>query len=240
MKINRMQLGEALLAVTLEQFKNVTPEAEIQHTFSPVFQEQIQNISRKSESVIWRIWQAPVKRAILVTILIMIMLVTVACATPAIRNAIIDFFFVEDKTAYGIAFDSNMAANAPGMIENVYLPDLELEGYTLVLEEWDESKVECIWKKEQGEYIHYRQSPIRPNSTADTWIGINAEDTKRTTKNINSYFVEIISNEAKHQYVAVWTDNQYIYRLDISAFSSNQELILQAIMDSLVEVETII
>ena len=92
LKINRVQLGEALLLVTLDQFQGIPAEAEIEHTFSQSFQEKNRSITRRSENVAWRFWQTPVKRAALIAILIMVMLVTVACATPAIRNAIINFF----------------------------------------------------------------------------------------------------------------------------------------------------
>ena len=239
MKINRIQLGEALLTMTLDQFQSVPAEAEIQRIFSRGFQEEIRSIAKKSESTAWRVWQTPVKRTILIAILIMVMLLTVACATPAIRNAIIDIFFIEDETAYGITFDPYEAVNTPHVIENVYLPSFEQEGYELRLKEYDDSRVECLWINDQDEYIHYWQSLIQRGVTDRTWGVMNAEATNRTTKNMNGHLVEIISNEAEQQYIAVWTDNRYIYKVDISVLGFDQETILKAIMDSLVEAETI-
>lgn len=239
MKINHIQMGEALLLVTLGEFRSVPSEAEIEHTFSQQFQAKIREITKKSENAAWRVWQTPVKRAVLIAVLIMVMLVTVACATPAIRKAIIDFIFVEDETAYGIVFDTSEVVNAPHTIENIYVPTLEQEGYTLVLKEYDKSGVQFTWINDRDEYIHYIQSVIQQDVLDLSWIGINAEDTNRTTKKTNGYLVEIISNEAEHQYVAVWTDNRYIYKVDMSIHGSNQETILRAIMESLVEVETI-
>ena len=239
MKINRIQLGEALVRVALYQLQSVPAEAEIDYTFSQRFQEKIRRITKKSEKAAWRVWQTPVKRTVLIAILITIMLVAVACATPAIRNAVIDFFFVEDETAYGIAFDTYDVANAPHTIENVYVPTLELEGYALVLKEYDDVGVEYTWINEQDEYINYRQSLIHQSATDSAWIGIDAEGAKRTTKNINGYLVQILSNELDFQYVAVWTDNRYIYKVDISVFDFDPEYILKAIMESLVDVDTI-
>ena len=239
MKINRHQLGEVLLKATLEEFQNIPAEAEIDHAFSKRFQAKIRSITRKSESAVWCIWQTPLKRAVLIAILVMIMLTTVACATPAIRNAIMAFFVVEDKTAYGITFDPYQAANAPHKFENFYIPTFSLEGYTLVLKECDDAGVDYGWVNGHNEYIYYRQSLIRQGSTADTWMGIDAEATNRTTKNINGYLVEIISNKENRQYVAVWTDNRYIYKADISVMGDNQETILKAMMNSITEVKTI-
>lgn len=239
MKINRIQMGEALLLVTLGEFRSVPSEAEIEYTFSQGFRAKIRGVTRKSENAAWRVWQTPVKRAVLIAVLIMVMLVTVACATPVIRNAIIDFFFIEDETAYGITFDPYQAASAPLTIENAYIPAFGSEGYTLFREECTHSSVVYLWKNKQGELVNYWQSVIHKDVTSGNWIGIDAEGTKRTTKNINSYLVEILTNQAEQQYVAVWTDNRYIYTVDISVLGSNQETILRAIMDSLVEVETI-
>ena len=49
----------------------------------------------------------------------------------------------------------------------------------------------------------------------------------------------LLSNELDFQYVAVWTDNRYIYKVDISVFDFDPEYILKAIMESLVDVDTI-
>lgn len=239
MKINGVQLGDALLMVTLNQFQSVPSEAEIEHTFSQNFQERIRSIIKKSKSAAWRAWQTPVKRAVLIAILIMVMLVTVACATPAIRNAIIDFFFVEGETAYGITFDQYQAANAPHVIENIYVPTFEPEGYILSFKECTGAKVEYLWENAHGEYINYRQSLVHESAANSTWIGIDAEGTKRVTRNINGYLVEIISNKADQQFVATWTDNCYFYLVNVSVTASNSDFILEAIINSLTEVKTI-
>lgn len=239
MKINRIQLEEALLKATLDQFQSVPCEAEIEHTFSLEFQERIRGLNKKSESIVWRVWQAPVKRVVLIAILLMVMLATVACAAPAIRNAIISFFFIEDETAYGITFDPYEAAHAPRMIEDVYVPAFEPVGYTLVHEESNDAGVEYLWINDQDEYIHYKQSLMRQSSAIDTWMGIDSDATNRTTKNIDGYLVEIISNKEDFQYIAVWTDNRYIYWVDISVMGDNQETILKEMMDSITEVKTI-
>lgn len=239
MRIDRTQLGDILLSITLDQFQTVPDEVEIDHKFSPSFQNNIRSISRKSEHITWRVWQAPVKRLILIAVLVTVMLAMIACSTPAIRDAIIDFFVVEENTNYGITFNPNGAVNAPSVIEEIYFPTFDPEGYALVCKKGNNSGVELMWINENDEYIHYWQSVIHKNATISTWIGINAEEASRTTKNINGYSVEIINGEADHQYVATWTDNRYIYVVDISVIDSDPEPIVEAIMNSLTEVETI-
>ncbi len=239
MKIDGTQLGEVLLKITLDQFQRVPDEMEIDHKFSPSFQNNIRGISKKSEHITWRIWQAPVKRLILVAVLITVTLALIACATPAIRDAIIDFFIVEEEINYEVTFNPDEATNAPDVIEDFYIPTFDPGEYTLVYKKGNKAGAELTWKNENDEYINYRQSVIHKNATSSTWFGINAEGTSRTTKIINGYLVEIITGEAEHQYIAVWTDNRYIYSVDISVFASDPEVILEAIMNSLTEVETI-
>ena len=239
MKIDRVQLGEALLAFVLREYQYVPQENAIDCTFSQKFQENIRFISKKSESVAWRVWQAPLKRAILIAVLVMIMLVTIACATPSIRKAMIDFFFVGNGESYGITFDPEAAAKAPRSVEQFYAPTYDPEGYILIHKDCSPAGADLIWMNESDEYIHYMQSPIPENVTSETWIGIDAEGTSQTSQIVNGYLVEIISSEADQQFVAVWTDNRYIYTLDISCADPNPEALLEAIMVSLVEVDTV-
>ena len=239
MKINRIQLGEALVRATLDQLKNTPAENEIHYTFSRNFEANIRDMDKKSKSVTWRVWQTPVKRAVLIAVLIMVMLITVACATPVIRNAIIDFIFVDGETAYGITFDPCEATNAPCMIEDIYVPTFEPKGYILSSKEHTSAKVEYLWKNEHGEYINYRQSLVPESASDSTWTVIDAEGTRRTTKNINGYLVEIISNKVDQQFVAMWTDNCYFYVVNVSVIASDSEFILEAVINSLTEVKTI-
>ena len=208
MKIDHTELGDILLSFTLDQFQRVPEETKIDHSFSPSFQNNIRRISRKSGHIVWHIWQAPVKRLILVAVFIMIMLALIACATPAIREAIIDYFIEEKETNYGITFNTDEAANAPDIIEEFYIPIFAPEGYTLFRKEGSPAETELIWGKANNEYIRYHQDVIPKNAAGSTWIGIDAEGTIRTTKNINGYLVEVIKSETDAQYVAVWTDNQ--------------------------------
>lgn len=237
MKIDRAQLGEVLLDISLYEFCNVPPENAIDHTFSRKFQEGIRKINKKSESLTWRVWQAPLKRAILIAVLVVLMLATIACATPAVREAIIDFFMVNDGESFGITFDPNDAANAPRTIEKYWAPACEPKNYSLALKKGNDAGLTFVWTNGNGEYISYAQSLIQENATTETWIGIDAEGTNRTSKIINGYWVEIISSEADQQFVAVWTDNEYIYTVDISG--TDPEGILESIMVSLVEVDAV-
>lgn len=241
MKVNRKELGDALLWVTLYEFQDIPTEDSIEHSFSKSFQDNIQSISRKSENAVWRLWQAPLKRAILIALLTAILLATVACATPAIREAIIDFFFEEstDGKSYVIKFDPEQAANAPRKIEEYWIPTYETPDYSLILQEKSSAGVVFAWMNENNGIITYSQLFIPENANETNWLGIDAEDVVRSSKIINGYQVEIVSNQELNQYTAIWTDNRYIYRVEISNNDPNPESVLIAIMESLVQAEAV-
>ena len=194
MKTNRKELGDALLLASLYEFQNIPVESNIEHSFSVAFQNQIRKINHKSKSTVWRFWQAPVKRAILIVLLVAIMLTTIACATPAIREAIIDFFFTtsEDGESYGITFDPEQAANAPRKIEEYWIPSYEPPNSNLVIQEVSCAGVVYAWMDDQNGIISYSQMFIPKNANETNWIVINAEDISRSSKEINGYSVEIV------------------------------------------------
>ena len=241
MKINRQELSDALLLVSLYEFPDIPQESNAGHSFSLAFQEKIRKISRKSESTAWRFWQAPLKRAILIALLVAIMLTTIACATPAIRNAIIHFFFTESESgeSYVITFDPEQAANSPRQIEESWIPSYEPPNSTLIMQEASEAMVTYIWMDDNNGVITYSQIPIPENANETNWIGIDAEDVSCSSKEINGYRVEIVSNQEMNQYTAIWTNNRYIFIVEVSSEDSYPEGILIAIMESLERVELI-
>ena len=241
MRINRQELSDALLLVSMYEFRDIPQESDISHSFSFIFQEKIRKISHKSESAVWRFWQVPVKRAILIALLVAITLTTIACATPAIRDAIIDFFFTESESgeSYAITFDPEQAANAPHKIEEYWIPSYEPANSTLIMQEASEAGVVYIWMDDKNGVVTYSQMPIPENANETNWIGIDAEDISRSSKEINGYRVEIISNQELNQYTAIWTDNRYIFMLEVSSEDPAPEAVLISIMESLERVELI-
>ncbi len=237
MKIDRIQLADALLQVTLDQFQGIPEEGEIHHEFSRRFQENISRIQRKSEGILLGAWSVPVRKLVFIAVLVAVMLATLACAMPAIRKAILKFFIVEKETYYGITFDPDEAVNTPSCIEKPYIPSFEPEGYTLTIQEYNSATSVLMWVNEDGGYIHYHQAVVQENAGRTLWTGIDAEGADRITREIDGYLVEIVRDPENLQYVAVWTDDQYIYTLDISDASSDPEQILRGMINSMVKLQ---
>jgi hypothetical protein len=67
-------------------------------------------------------------------------------------------------------------------------------------------------------------------------MGIDAEHTDRSSQQINGYKVELF-NDAEYGYLmALWTDNSYLYTIEICPTDKNSLDTVKEIMDSLVAV----
>lgn len=135
--------------------------------------------------------------------------------------------------AYGITFDPEQAANAPDSVEEYRVPQWVTEGFSLVLEDKNPAMVFMVWENENGEIITYNQVAFRQDPTKDDWIGLNAEGVTRSSAVISGYKVEILQDV--DMYTVIWTDNEYIYFMEISNSVSLTEF--EKILSSMAVVE---
>lgn len=238
MKINRQDLKEAFLFSAFEEFDAIPEEKDIDHSFTPQFEEKIKRTNKKSEKSTWRGWHAAKRRIVAVAAIVAVSLTLVAY-TPVIKNFFIEYFIVDNGESYGITFDSEQAASAPDRIEEFWFPTFNPNGYERVLQKATALGTTCIWQNEKNEMILYKQYLIHKGSDGSNWIGIDAENTERTSEKINEYKVEVLTNQTEHHLVAVWTDNSYLYMVNISNSTGNELDIVKAIMDSLISVDVV-
>jgi hypothetical protein len=236
LRIEKEHLEQALFLSSLRQFEDIPPEDEIDHSFSEHFENWIQRISHKSEKVVWRCWRSPIKRIAIIAVIIALLLGMIAC-TPAIRNALVDFFMKDTGESYEITFDPEVAATAPHSIEQYRVPSYEPEGYMLVYRNGSSASVDLLWINEMGGTLGYSQSFIPEDTTNGSWIGIDSTGMERSTEVICGYRVELLYNEM--QYVAVWTDNQYIYTIDFVNYNIDPKEMVASMIASIIEVSTV-
>lgn len=234
--IEKEYLEQALFLSSLRQFEDIPPEDEIDHSFSAQFENWILRISQKSEKVVWRCWHSPIKRIAIISVIIALLLGMIAC-TPPVRNALIDFFMNDSGESYEITFDPEVAATAPHSIEQYRVPRYEPEGYALVYRDGSSASVDLLWINENGGTFGYSQSFIPEDPTNGSWIAIDSTGMERSTEVICGYRVELIYNEA--QYVAVWTDNQYIYTIELVNYNIDPKGAVESMIASVVDVSTV-
>ncbi len=207
------EFQRALLNATLEDFADVPGEQDIDLNPSPKFQAEAAALIRRSRSLHWRYTNTALKRALIIAALIA-MLATSAMAIPAVREAVIDFLFPLHSDYYGITFDPQEAALAPDEIRAVYGPTHIPEGYELAIEDVSPAGVAFWYVNAQDQWICFTQYVIPPDATDDSWFGVNAEEAERQSILMGDYLVEEI--QSKSVYFWFWTDNQYLYSLEIS------------------------
>jgi hypothetical protein len=236
LKIERVQLKASLLAVAMLEYAGIPADEQIDHTFSPSFRKKARELNTKSQRKSWRCWNVYRRRIVLIAVIIA-MLAALAACTPIIKKLYIEHFFVNHETYYGITFNQEQAAAAPRKIETYWTTTYTPSGYKLSGHQKTLGGLSYIWMTESGEYIIYDQYTIPANATSTSWFTVDAENTTREVAGICGYKVELFIDTNKRDFVAVWTDNAYLYTISISNSDPNKLDTVKAIMDSLVAVD---
>lgn len=213
---------QAVVDSILAEYRELPDEDVLNENASFGFQHWSIKLIKKTRNPCWYYVNTTVKKAILIAI-ILSMLTMTAMAVPSIREAIIDFFFHNHGERYGITFDPLEAATAPDEIETAFFPVLLPEGYNVIAKNNTIAAVYGIWANDKDQKIYYSQYPLLDDATSDTWIGIDAEDVTRSTRVIGVYLVEFVWYD--ESYGLFWTDNAYIYSLELPNSISQEVMI---------------
>lgn len=213
----------ALLEAALDEFINVPAESEIDIQPSPEFEEKAEDLIRKTKRTGWYYVNTALKRAILIAAIIGA-LATTAFAVPAIREAIIDFFFTDEGNHYGITFDPEEASKAPKLIEKVYGPTFIPDGYHLEMEDASFGGAALWWVNSEDQWICYYQNTIPDDPTYSDWIGIDSEEIEMHSITIGDYLVVRHQEKSNNYYTLYWTDNAYFYHMELDNSISEDEM----------------
>lgn len=219
---NLSPFEQAVIDSILNEYQELPDENDLPDEFSSEFQIWSQKLIRKTHNPYWYYVNTTVKKVILIAIILSMMTMT-ALAVPSIREAIIDFFFHNHGERYGITFNPEEAATAPETIETVMFPSFVPKDLLMVDQNFTTGIVYGFWTNDNSEIVRYTQTRIPRNATDDNWIGIDAEDVTRTTQIIGEYLVEIVWYD--ESYCLYWTDNAYIYSLELPNSISEEVMI---------------
>lgn len=230
-------LQQAFLDAKLEQFSDIPEEGSaIVVEFSPAFQAKSQELIRKSNKNYYSTGKTVLRRIALVAI-IAAMLALTACAIPAVREAIIDFFFKNAGDHYSFTYDTEQAALAPDCIETVYAPTYTADGFELVVEDISAAGVTLMWCNSEDKWINYIQGVIPDDPTRGDGGGFNSEGAMTEWITINGCEVLRIEDDEWIHYV--WTSSEYEFSISVDDKSFEHEL--ERIFDSIcVDPDTII
>lgn len=212
---------QALLNVNLEEFEDIPAESEINLDLSPQFQakadELIRRMHRQSNKR-----TMPLLRKVALVALIAAILALTACAVPAVREAIINFFFRDEGTHYEFTYDPEQAATAPDKIEEVYIPINIPNGFELVVNDISSSGVVLMWCNAEDVWINYIQGVIPDDPSLGDGGGFNSEGAVTEWITLGNCQVLRIEDDEWIHYA--WTSSEYEFSLSCSDKSMEDEL----------------
>lgn len=185
---------------------------------SPKLEKWMQNEVQASHK---RMNAYRVAKGIFIAAIITALLAFSAMAVPAVRDAIIRFFMIEHEDHYSITFDPQQAATAPDEIDVYYDISYMPSGFMLAAEDKASASNIMLWISDRGEFIQYIQSILPNDITEDNWIGIDYEGEPQS-RVIEGYEVKIIPG--KESNIWVWTNNAYLFTLELPLDLSEEEL----------------
>lgn len=208
----------ALVDSVLKEYTDIPDNKNIPDTFSDHFKQWIKACRKKNR--VGKLSAGTVVKRILIAAIIAVLLAGAAMAIPAVREAVIDFFFHEDDIQIGITFDPEQAATAPEEILEPYMVTYVPDAFMLAVEVEEKEVAFCWWTNNLDQLIIFTQNPMPDYPDLGHWLGVDAEDSTRRTVLMGDYLVEII--DAEDNYKLVWTNNEYLFTLELP-YSVNEE-----------------
>lgn len=204
---------QALLNVNLEEFEDIPAESEINLELSPQFQAKADELIRRTYRQSNK-RAMPLLRKVALVALIAGLLALTACAVPAVREAIINFFFRDEGTHYEFTYDPEQAETAPDKIEEVYIPINIPDGFELVVNDISSSGVVLMWCNAEDVWINYIQGVIPDDPSLGDGGGFNSEGA--VTEWITLGECQVLRIEDDEWIHYAWTSSEYEFSLSCS------------------------
>ena len=141
MNNSRLIFNSLLQQAVSEDYSFIPKEIEIEHTFSEKFNKKISAISFPDELSIFPLFRR--KNILLLTAVILLLLFTIGCSVPQIKNAVKDFFDVEYKRYFTVYWNSSVISEE---LDQKYLPTEIPDGYKEVHSEETENRFYTVYE----------------------------------------------------------------------------------------------
>ena len=208
---NMTVFQKALLQSVLDEYSDIPQKSELTDTYTESFKEWADGFIK--EQTPQRIRMRRILRITLIAAILVVLMAGTAMAIPAVREAIIDYFFTRYEERYGIAFDPEAAATAPHEINTTYTFGYIPGNFNLALSEIRTDNATSLWLDEKGAMLVYLQFVMPDDPTDDSWMGIDTENSAKEMAVIGDYRVDIIRLD--ECYLLVWTNNSYFFTLQL-------------------------
>ena len=202
MSMTKAELKQAFREAASYEFRDVPcNDSQIQHTFSPEFEQRIAKLIQKEKSVFWHFVNTASKRAAAI-IIVLIMLFTTACSVKAIREPLVRFLSEVHETFTEYFFDGEKTTAITDKYQIAVIPN----GFTeeSVFETGTATTV--VYKNTQGNTIHFAQAV-----TEGTTINVDTEKADSKTITVAEYEVKLYSQDGV--LFAMWTHDGFYFEI---------------------------
>ena len=202
MSMTKAELKQAFREAASYEFRDVPcNDSQIQHTFSPEFEQRIAKLIQKEKSVFWHFVNTASKRAAAI-IIVLVMLFTTACSVKAIREPLVRFLSEVHETFTEYFFDGEKTTAITDKYQISVIPDGVIEESVFETD----TATTVVYKNTQGNTIHFAQAV-----TEGTTIYLNTEKADSQTITVAEYEVKLYSQDGV--LFAMWTHDGYYFEI---------------------------
>lgn len=202
MSMTKAELKKAFREASSYEFRDVPcSDSQIQHTFSPEFEQRIAKLIQKEKSVFWHFVNTASKRAAAI-IIVLVMLFTTACRVKAIREPLVRFLTEVHETFTEYFFDGEKTTTITEKYHISVIPN----GFSEKSVFETDTVITAVYQNAQGNTIHFAQAV-----TDETTIYLDAEKTDSKTIAVAEHEVKLYSQDGV--LFAMWTHDGYYFEI---------------------------
>lgn len=202
MSMTKAELKQAFREAASYEFRDVPcNDSQIQHTFSPEFEQRIAKLIQKEKSVFWHFVNTASKRAAAI-IIVLVMLFTTACSVKAIREPLVRFLTEVHETFTEYFFDGEKTTVITDKYQITVIP----KGFTEESVFETDTATTVVYKNAQGNTIHFAQAV-----TEGTTIYLDTEKADSKMITVAEYEVKLYSQDGV--LFAMWTHDGYYFEI---------------------------
>lgn len=202
MSMTKAELKKAFREAASYEFRDIPcSDSQIQHTFSPEFEQRITKLIQKEKSFFWHFVNTASKRAAAI-ILVLVMLFTTACSVKAIREPLVRFLSEVYETFTVYFFDGEKTTAITEKYQISEIPN----GFTEKSVFETDTVTTVVYKNAQGAEIHFAQAV-----TEETTIYLDTEKADSKTITVAEYEVNLYSQDGV--FFAMWSHDAYYFEM---------------------------
>lgn len=202
MSMTKAELKKAFREAASYEFRDIPfNDSQIQHTFSPEFEQRIAKLIQNEKSVFWHFVNTASKRAAAI-IIVLVMLFTTACSVKAIREPLVRFLTEVHETFTEYFFDGEKTTSITEKYQLSVIPN----GFTEESVFETDTVTTIVYKNAQGNEIHFAQAV-----TDETTIYLDTEKANSKTITVSEYEVQLYSQDGVS--FAMWTHDGYYFEI---------------------------